>query len=422
MEIKEERRRQLQLHFLEGAKFKSNLIGFLIRVPLKKETVTKVAVLSELFAEGAGAYASTREVAVAMEDCYGGIFDVSLLKKGEEQILFFYLEVVKCNEDLLEKAFVFLQKIVEAPLVTDGFFTEKGLQHSKEKVQKKLQRKKDDKKEFAKERCLEELYEGKGFGVSGDGYEKDLDKINLEKLEKFCKKMYLESPMELLFLGEKDQLEDVKGYRKRFAIGGQTMCRRQKEFVPFYIEKGEECVEMANVSQGRLSMAFQTGVSPKTNEFVTLLVLNELLGGSSNSLLFQGLREKQGLCYDISSYVYRFTGILMVQGGLQDKDYEKAKEEILTLLTDLTEEPVSKEKRVEAKKSLMRYFDSLQDSQTGKINFYLDGYLLGEKRTIADWKKLIRQVSSRDIMTLAKQIRLGLSYFLKRDGEKNEQK
>ena len=63
---------------------------------------------------GCQQYPSRKAVNEKMDDMMGSVFDISILKKGQEQILFFYLEMVK--GELLKKGFEFLQNMIFSPL------------------------------------------------------------------------------------------------------------------------------------------------------------------------------------------------------------------------------------------------------------------------------------------------------------------
>lgn len=58
---------------------------------------------------------------------------------------------------------------------------------------------------------------------------------------------------------------------------------------------------------------------PLEDEFLpSLIVLNNIFGGGTSSLLFQKLREDMGLCYSIYSYVssYNNTGVIAIYAGI----------------------------------------------------------------------------------------------------------
>ena len=144
---------QCHIHFLEEQQFKTNVISILLRIPLTRQNTTKTALLAEVLKNGCKKYPSKRENKKKMDDMLGSVFDVSILKKGQEQILFFYLETVKYEKELLKQGFDFLQNMLFAPLEEAKGFPKKIVQREKKILEEKIKSRQDDKKEYAKIRC-----------------------------------------------------------------------------------------------------------------------------------------------------------------------------------------------------------------------------------------------------------------------------
>lgn len=83
----------------------------------------------------------------------------------------------------------------------------------------------------------------------------------------------------------------------------------------------------------------------------TLLLLDTILGGNMTSRLFEELREKRGLTYEIRSSVQELadTGLLVISAGLALNKLEEAVELILQELQRLKEEEVSSKELSQAK-------------------------------------------------------------------------
>ena len=86
MTIEKEKNNQKQqhIHFLEVNQFKTNIISIGFRVPLTRENATKTALLAEVLKNGCCAYPSRRAVSQKTDDMFGSVFDISIIKKGEE--------------------------------------------------------------------------------------------------------------------------------------------------------------------------------------------------------------------------------------------------------------------------------------------------------------------------------------------------
>ncbi len=123
-----------------------------------------------------------------------------------------------------------------------------------------------------------------------------------------------------------------------------------------------------------------------------LRVLNAILGENMSSRLFQEIREKQGLSYDIGSSIERFldAGTLIISGGVDIKNLEKAVERTLKELGKVKKGSIRKEELSMAKEySIGQLILGLEKSSSQMI-------YLGESEicsgNIMDIKELIRRI------------------------------
>ncbi len=409
--------KQLHFHFFEGKKFKTNVIGILLRTPLSREQVTKTSLLAEVMKNGSMKYPSKQAVAIKNEEMYGSVFDVSILKKGDEQILFFYLEFIKCNEDLLEEGIQFLLEMIKQPYAPNNAFPEKTITREKRFLSKKIQSRKDNKKEYAKIRCLEEMCEGEAFGIYADGYEEDLEKIDGQNLYQHYQQIRKKASIEVLFMGEEEQKRVAEKKLKDLELPEADLWTLPHMKPQIQNRKRKEIKEAMSVAQSRLCIGFTTGIAPDSKDVPTLLVLSEILGGSASSLLFEEMREKEGLCYYVNSFLYRLKGILFVQAGIEADSYEKAISITEDLLKKLQIEKLNDQRLEFAKEGLLNYYAQFADSQTAQMDFSVDEYLAGTNWSQKRFLNKIDRVSAEDIRRVAQGMQLDTIYFLKGEAE-----
>ena len=158
-----------RIFLLDGEKFRTNLFVFFFDLPLRRETATKTALLAEVLKRD-----HWQEKAIRGEELYGALWDISVVKKGDRQLLLFSLETLKTVDT--EDAVAFLKEMLLGSL-REGDFSEKMVERQKEILWRKLKSLQDDKKAFARKRIAEETAEGTAYGISGDGYEAELEEI-----------------------------------------------------------------------------------------------------------------------------------------------------------------------------------------------------------------------------------------------------
>ena len=64
-------------------KFKNNEIAVFLEVPLKRETITKNAILPAVLKRGSANYTSQLEIGKVLENMYGASFNAGVEKTGE---------------------------------------------------------------------------------------------------------------------------------------------------------------------------------------------------------------------------------------------------------------------------------------------------------------------------------------------------
>lgn len=96
------------------------------------------------------------------------------------------------------------------------------------------------------------------------------------------------------------------------------------------------------------------GVEVGDEDMYTLLLLNNIFGGSTSSILFQKIREEKGRCYSIYSYVnsYNNTGILNIYTGLNPKYSIEVLKLIMEEVDNFYNSYISKEQIIKGKEGL----------------------------------------------------------------------
>ena len=171
------------------------------------------------------------------------------------------------------------------------------------------------------------------------------------------------------------------------------------------------------VSQGKLTLGFSTGViiHPNDDTYYTMIMLNEILGGSASSKLFLNVREKMGLCYYCSSSYSLYSGIMLISSGFEMKNYEIAKEAILNQIEEIKNGNISDFELESAQRSVTSGYRQLYDSPFELQSFFLNRALFNITDKIDDAEHKLLTVKKDDIIALAKEIRLDASFFIEGD-------
>ncbi len=153
-----------------------------------------------------------------------------------------------------------------------------------------------------------------------------------------------------------------------------------------------------------LFMGWQASAIKNKKDFITLKVINTLLGSGMSSRLFRNLREQDGLAYQLgSSYSpLMLGGIFTTYIGTNPDSLEYSREKILKEINRLKMEFVSDSELQDAKDRLKGSFvialetNSEKASNIGMFEAYGLGYDF-----LNEYTKMIDEVSASDIISVA---------------------
>ncbi|MBO5479188.1 MAG: insulinase family protein [Clostridia bacterium] len=254
----------INLHVIQTNKFKTNLISIFLTLPLTRENVTKEALVSAVLRRGSMKYPTIEEISIALEEMYGASFDCGIEKMGDNHILKFYLETINeeflpQKEEILKSAIDMLSDIVFHPLVQNGVFKEEYVKMEKENLKQIIERKIDNKARYALDRCIEEMYQNKPYGLYKYGYVEDIEAIDEKELYNTYQQILQTAKIDIFVSGKvenKDvqniiyENESIKGLKERKIdfMKNETIENQ---------EKPKEIMESMNITQGKLVMRFE---------------------------------------------------------------------------------------------------------------------------------------------------------------------
>ena len=145
-------------------------------------------------------------------------------------------------------------------------------------------------------------------------------------------------------------------------------------------------------------------------------VFNTLFGSGQSCKLFLTVREKLSLCYSIGSGYYSAKGILTVSAGIDSRNMEQTRDQILSLLQDCRDGHITPEELEAAKLSLISGLETVHDSPGAMEGYYATAALSGLSLTPEAYIRAVKAVTAGDVAAAAKTVSLHTTYFLKEVG------
>ena len=409
-------------------KFKNNEIAVFLEVPLKRETITKNAILPAVLKRGSANYTSQLEIGKVLENMYGASFNAGVEKTGESLILKFYIEslcdeYIKEKANLAEESIKLLFDIIFNPYVQNNSFSEEYVSQEKKNLADIINSRSDDKRVYAVNRCIEEMFKGEPYGLYKYGYAEDLKDITARSLYEYYLKMLKECKMYVIINGKEAEnitipqtpydIEELK----TIVDTSKKENKNQKKIEQTNHNQSEEktVTEELDVTQGKLMIGLDVD---SDNKFAASMY-NVVLGGSANSKLFQNVREKASLAYSASSSYIRRKNAIIIKTGIELKNYEKTLSIIRAQLRDMKDGKITDDEVKSAKQLATSSLKMIPESQDETITFSLDQDVYGENLTVEEYIKKVEAVTKEQIIDVANKVKINTIYYLK-DKEENK--
>jgi predicted Zn-dependent peptidase len=161
-----------------------------------------------------------------------------------------------------------------------------------------------------------------------------------------------------------------------------------------------------DIHQAQLALGYRTfGISDSRKYAAT--VFDAVMGRGMSSRLFQSVREKEGLSYDISSRMqfFRDAGMWTVTAGIDAGKTDKTLETIDRELERICEKKVGRSELERTKEFLTGNFRMSHERVTSKL-FYHGSTMLSFGRLVPAEEQVegIRKVNAADVLAVAREI------------------
>ncbi len=182
------------------------------------------------------------------------------------------------------------------------------------------------------------MYPDNAIGAPILGTVETLDRFSRQQILDYMERHYTPSNTVISVAGQIDNklLGQIEALFGSFERKSPDNAHILPNFVPGQSIKHKE-TEQAHICLG------YPGLSLQDDRLFALAVLNNIIGGSMSSRLFQEIREDRGLAYSVYSYhsAYSDHGTLAIYGGTADHQVGEVEELIRTSLQRMREGDIS---------------------------------------------------------------------------------
>ncbi|MEG0276094.1 MAG: pitrilysin family protein [Coprobacillus sp.] len=404
------------LHLIPTKKFKTITISLRMQSPLSKETTTLRSLLTFVLIAATKKYPSTQSIASHLDENYGSRLSTNVSTKGKSQIINVYTGFVNekflpTKESLLESQVRLLSDLFFEPFIKDNAFDEKIVSLKKKELKERLQVNKDDKFSYSLDKLFEYMGKDQTLGISSTGIEDKIDEITAQSLYQYFQKCILEDEKHVYVVGDIDEsIIDIFKQNLKFSENDN----HYESVYTFQSDKKDivEVIEKQDITQSKLNIGYQIDCDYASQNHYAFTVFNALFGGFSQSRLFKVVREENSLCYYVSSSYDAFNGIMIVNAGIEAKDYQKALQLIKQQLESIQSGDIKDEDVHVSKIMLQNALRKTNDEAGSMIALSYNKDITGKQETNEEYIEKLLNVSKEDIAKVANNVKLDTIFFL----------
>lgn len=413
----------IELSTVSTNKFKASVISFSMTLPLTRSSTAYGLLISHLLCRGSESYPSIALLNRRLDELYGSYVEIKSHHIGENLSLTISAETldnkyIPDGTDVIGELISIIAELILSPAFLQPSFSAQVFEQEKRLIVDSINAEINNPRLYSAKKCLELMQEDIALPTS-DELKQIVSDISYGDLCDYYRELISSAPLRVFCVSA----ENAENLKRRIEASFEGYpCKSPSLPIPLRPLKRNlpehKKVNMP-VSQGKLTLGFSTDIIIRSDDdtYYTMIMLNEILGGSASSKLFLNVREKMGLCYYCSSSYSLYSGILLISSGFEMKNYEIAKEAILNQIEEIKNGNVSDFELESAQRSVTSGYRQLYDSPFELQSFFLNRALFNIADGIDDAERKLLAVKKDDIIALAKKIRLDASFFIEGDAD-----
>ncbi len=284
----------------------------------------------------------------------------------------------------------------------NSLFREEDIELERGVIIEEINMYEDSPEDLALDSVCEHMWKDNPLGYIISGSEESVKGISREMMLDYMRCRYTPENTVISVAGAFDE-EDMKSIFEEFFSQGKNAPSELLQKPEFTFGTWSR---VKDIEQTHLSIAYR-GLDLSSDKLYTMSVLNNILGGSMSSRLFQKVREDNGLCYSIYSYTASFpqAGMAGIYAGLSDNALCSALDMIDGEIARICSEKVSDYELKKAKSQIKCGIVMSRESVASHMAENGKSLLLTDRvRTADEILKTVLSVTEEDILSVANEI------------------
>ena len=421
MDYRKIKKENYSIHLIKDKRFHTIFLKVVFTENVTYEKITYRNFIIDILSRATKNYDSKSKLLNRCQELYSMYPQVSLNRLGNLLSTRFILCMSNSNyidQNYLKENILLLHEIILNPLLENSSFSNKYFEIIKNEQINEIKSQKENPRLYANIRLLElmEPDKNKYYTLTGFSDLEIIKNINTDTLYKSYLDMLKNSKIDIFVSGNITNEEKIVDIISNAFIFPNNKYKLASPFIKHSIRNKEikYAKETIHNSQSKISIGIKAYNLNDYEIKYYLPILGIMLGGNTDSLLMQEVREKNSLAYYIGCYYNKLDSTIIINSGIDKINYEKTVSLIKEVLLNIS---LGKFKNSILKQSVHEYItdiESLYDSNNSLIEYvYGMDVFMGD--TIENRVNIIKKITKADIINLAKKLEINAIFYLEGD-------
>ncbi len=262
-------------------------------------------------------------------------------------------------------------------MLEHALFDAEEMDRERHVIEEEIKMGKDDPEDFGHDELCDGLFRGTPLGKPVIGTASSIRRVDHKVMDDYVRRQYTRDSIVVSVAGRFDPDEVCSYFEKRFMNREASKPERKAsrpEYEPFARSFTRD-INQAHIFLGTRSIAMAD------EKMYAYQIMNNIMGGSMSSRLFQNIREKKGLAYTVYSDIisYRDGGCFEIYAGVSMDNVRKAIAGIKEELDRLAGTSVSEEELESSRTQMKAAYVYSQESTSARMIVNGKNYLLINK-------------------------------------------
>lgn len=410
----------MQYTELYDAKSRSCILKLYFYVHRNAEAAPVHALITDLLTSASQAYPSVAEMSMRLDTLYAADFSGELTLCGDDAVLIFSAAWLDDrfaleNEPVTDGVLDLVLGALFRPFAENGAFCDPIFRICKQSLLYEISGAQNNKRSYALQRASEIFFCDEPAAIPLTGTYEAVERVTPETAYRAWQEILRTAFIDIVCVtpAPKPQI----AARIRAAFGGIRrepirLCLRAPSS-----RKAEpvRVTEQMDVEQSKLILAYKYDSDIPAE---VLEMLKALLSDSPDSLLFQNVREKRGLCYYCSLRVDRLKRTVYIESGVSAKQLQETEAAVSAQIDALRNGGFTDEMMEEAILQYEYRSAAATDTVNGIAAAAAAQHVFDDPRSMQEIAEAMRRVTRADIAAAAAKLMPDTVYILRpSDGE-----